>query len=72
MKYFIALTYCGHIQHSWVYDVSDFSSALDQFRKLTECFSEVNEVQVLMLKVSSHYNRDVLKDILYQAYVDLI
>lgn len=66
MMYYVILTECGQIKHSWLYESYDYPAALKQFASLNECFSEVNEVQVFMFKTGPCFDKSILFDLIKQ------
>lgn len=71
MNYLVILSKRGHVLHYWMYDSIDYSQALDQHKKLTEAFSEVNEAQVLILKVGPAYDLTEVYDLVQSIYDSL-
>lgn len=71
MRFAVILSYSGHIQHYWIYDVNDYDAAKDQFNRLNEAFFEVNESQVFMFKIGSQINKARLADLVKELFIVL-
>lgn len=71
MRFAVILSYSGHIQHYWIYDVNDYDAAKDQFNRLNEAFIEVNEAQVFMFKISPNTTKSRLSDLVKELFIIL-